>query len=322
MSTASVLSPAQLAAATKPALEADLVYYSGETTDGEKPYQLQFPSPGPHLPSSNAITHSHRTPIHDLRPLIGTDAARGISTETTGFGILPRERTGTHMTYEDWADEEKVKGVYYHEVDELFKREFGATRTIIFDHTIRRTEPGGKETPDTASNRKPVAWVHVDQTPASGERRVHRHAGPDADRLLRGRAQLINLWRPLRGPVLDVPLAICDARTLNSDTDLVQSRLVYPREGEGAQPEGETLMVKWNQGHRWYYLSEMGPDEVLLLKCWEYSPQQGKVGTITPHTAFVDPRYYGKKDGVQLRESIEVRVLVFHESPEEEEEEE
>lgn len=53
---------------------------------------------------------------------------------------------------------------------------------------------------------------------------------------------------------------------------------------------------------------------VLLLKCWEYSPEN-KVGTITPHTAFVDPRYYGK-EGVELRESIEVRVLVFHE-PEE-----
>ncbi|KAL7340065.1 hypothetical protein BJY59DRAFT_697104 [Rhodotorula toruloides] len=218
------------------------------------------------------------------------------------------------MSYEDWADEEKVRSVYYKEVDELFKREFGATRTIIFDHTIRRTEPEGKETPDTPSNRKPVARVHVDQTPASGERRVRRHAGADADRLLRGRAQLINLWRPLRGPVLDIPLAVCDARTLSPSNDLVQSRLLYPSEGEGAQPEGETLNVKWAEGLRWYYLSEMGADEVLLLKCWEYSPEN-KVGTITPHTAFVDPRYYGK-EGVELRESIEVRVLVFHE-PEE-----
>ncbi|GAA6045680.1 7alpha-cephem-methoxylase P8 chain related protein [Rhodotorula toruloides] len=309
-----VLSPAELAAATKPALEADLVYFSGETTDGQKPYQLQFPSPGPSLPSTNAILQTHLTPIHDLRPLIGTPAAEGISTETTGFGILPRDRTGTKMRYEDWKDEEKVRSVYYKEVDELFKREFGATRTIIFDHTIRRTEPEGKETPDTPSNRKPVARVHVDQTPASGERRVRRHAGADADRLLRGRAQLINLWRPLRGPVLDIPLAIADARTLSPSTDLVQSRLIYPQEGEGAQPEGETLSVKWGEGLRWYYLSEMGADEVLLLKCWEHSPE-GKVGTITPHTAFVDPRYYGK-EGVQLRESVEVRVLVFHE-PEE-----
>lgn len=124
--------------------------------------------------------------------MVGTDAAQGISTETTGFGILPRDRTRTAMRYDDWADEDKVRRVYYNEIDEcvschthasctrapqawrhvegrgtdtsarslgarLFKREFGATRTIIFDHTIRRTEPEGKETPDTASNRKPVA---------------------------------------------------------------------------------------------------------------------------------------------------------------------
>lgn len=59
-----------------------------------------------------------------------------------------------------------------------------------------------------------------------------RHTGDDAERLLRGRAQLINLWRPLRGPVLDVPLAFADARTLNK-SDLVPSRLIYPdREGQ------------------------------------------------------------------------------------------
>lgn len=61
--------------------------------------------------------------------------------------------------------------------------------------------------------------------------------------------------------MLDVPLAFADARTLQPSTDLVQSRLMYPSEGEGAQPEGETLNVKWNPAHRWYYLSEMGPDE-------------------------------------------------------------
>lgn len=32
--------------------------------------------------------------------------------------------------------------------------------------------------------------VHIDQTPASGLRRVYRHAGEDAERLLRGRAQV------------------------------------------------------------------------------------------------------------------------------------
>ncbi|GJN87168.1 hypothetical protein Rhopal_000113-T1 [Rhodotorula paludigena] len=316
MSTTTTLlaAPATLDAAravSAPAVTADLIYFAGKTTDGERPYQLQFPSPGPHLPSTNAITETKPTQIYDLRPLLGTEAARDIGIETTGFGVLPAERTRTSLTYDDWTDENKIRSVYYREIEDLFKREYGASRVIIFDHTIRRNDEPGKETPDTATNRKPVPRVHVDQTPLSGERRVRRHGGEDAEHLLKGRAQLINVWRPLRGPVLDVPLAVADARTLDHDRDLVKSRLVYPSEGEGAQPEGETLQVTYSERHKWYYLSEMEPDEVLLLKCWEYLPD-GKNGTITPHTAFLDPRYYGKP-GVALRESIEVRALVFHE---------
>lgn len=63
----------------------------------------------------------------------------------------------------------------------------GATRVDIFDHTIRRSDAEGI---DSATNRKPVAQVHVDQTPLSGQRRVERHCGSDATRLLAGKASV------------------------------------------------------------------------------------------------------------------------------------
>lgn len=167
----------------------------------------------------------------------------------------------------------------------LLKNVTGASKVIIFDHTIRRGEKQGEETADTPENRKPVAMgelractpsfltssltspsskVHVDQTVESGRRRVERHASSpeEAARLLRGTAQLINVWRPLRGPVLDVPLAFADARTLNKE-ELVKSRLIY----RPPQPEGETLRVKHSPEHRWYYLSEMQPDEGEFARC-------------------------------------------------------
>lgn len=177
----------------------------------------------------------------------------------------------------------------------------GASRVILFDHTIRRAEAPGCETPDTPDSRKPVARVHLDQTQAAGLKRVHRHAGADADRLLEGRAQLINLWRPLRGPVLDAPLAMVDARTLK-DAHLVASRLLY----QPPAAEGETFEVQHSDAHRWYYLSAMMPDEAVLLKCWGNDG-----GARTPHTGFVDERFMGQR--VLPRQSIEVRALVFHE---------
>lgn len=109
-----------------------------------------------------------------------------------------------------------------------------------------------------------MARVHIDQTPAAGLKRVYRHAGEDADRLLEGRAEHTNVWRPLRGPVLDAPIAMIDARTLQ-DEHLVASRLLY----QPPAAEGETYEVAWSPSHRWHYLSGMMPDEAILLKLGE-----------------------------------------------------
>ncbi|ORY75944.1 hypothetical protein BCR35DRAFT_332941 [Leucosporidium creatinivorum] len=91
------------------------------------------------------------------------------------------------MKYEDWEDEATIISKYYSEVETLLKNVTGASKVIIFDHTIRRGEKEGEETPDTPESRKPVSRVHVDQTPMSGRRRVERHASSpaEAERLLR-----------------------------------------------------------------------------------------------------------------------------------------
>jgi hypothetical protein len=69
--------------------------------------------------------------------------------------------------------------------------------------------------------------VHVDQTPAAGETRIRLHMGPEeAERLLRTRAQILNVWRPMRGPVLDAPLGLIDVRSVEQK-DLAVGRIFY-----------------------------------------------------------------------------------------------
>jgi len=114
------------------------------------------------------------------------------------------------------------------------------------------------------------------------------------------RVQIINLWRPIRGPLKDSPLAVCDAGTVSFD-DLVPSDLVYPHR------VGETYQVTYNPAHRWFYVPEMGADEALLLKCFD-SKTDGRA-RFAPHTAFRDPT---APANALPRESIEVRTLVFH----------
>ena len=150
--------------------------------------------------------------------------------------------------------------------------------------------------------RQPATRIHVDQTHDSGRNRVYEHLPEEADELVKGRVQVINLWRPIRGPVLDAPLAMADGRTV-APADLVASDLIYPNR------KGEIYSVRYNPAHRWYYVPRMAADEALLLKCYD-SATDGRT-RFGPHTAFVDP---STPADAPPRESIEVRTLVFHKS--------
>src|ERR671918_767732 len=173
-----------------------------------------------------------------------------------------------------------------------------ARRVHIFDHTTRRRVPDAQDRSDAP--RQPVQRVHIDHTARSGPQRVRDLLPDEADELLKGRVQVINLWRPIKGPVQDSPLAVCDATTIDL-ADLVPSDLVYQHR------IGETYSVKYNPAHRWFYVPRMQPDEALLLKCSD--TKTDVPARFTPHSAFIDPT---ASADAPPRESIEVRTLVFH----------
>lgn len=130
---------------------------------------------------------------------------------------------------------------------------------------IRRRRPG--EFDDSPQKRQPVQGVHVDQTADSSKARVYRHLPvEDAPKLLTKRYQIINLWRPIGKPALDHPLALCDYRSVNPETDLVPTTLKYP------DRDGETMGVLHNPNHRWKYLRGITPEEVVLIKWYAFQP--------------------------------------------------
>jgi len=191
----------------------------------------------------------------------------------------------------DFTDDEHIKKVYYPEVEKLLLENVpGAHKVTLFDHTVRRSNPGAP--------RAPVTRVHVDQTPRSTEWRVNLHNPEDAEELLKGRYRIINVWRPLNGPVQASPLGFASAETTD-DNDLVPVEHRYPHR------TGETAAVRHNPAQKFYYWSGMKNDERLFLKCYD---SKAGVGQRVPHTAFVDPR---TPEGAPGRESIEVRALVY-----------
>lgn len=127
----------------------------------------------------------------------------------------------------------------------------------------------------------------------------HHLPAEEASELLKGRVQIINVWRPIKTVECD-PLAVADAHSVVEE-DLVPIGLIYPTR------KGETLNVRHSPAHRWYYKKGLTPEEVLLIKCFD-SKVDGRARRV-PHTAFVDPT---SKPDAPSRESIEVRCLVFH----------
>jgi hypothetical protein len=266
-------------------VKADLHYLSRMT---ERPRNYTF-DPPPGVPRSNTVHETHQVPIYDLRGVVPEAAL-----DREGFQLL-RHASAVQNFY----DEDEVLKQYYPEAERLIAEATGASRVYIFDHTVRRRVRGAD---DRAAGlpRQPATRVHVDHTAKSGPQRVRDFFGDEAEALLRGRVQVINLWRPIRGPLRDAPLAVCDARSV-APRDLVPSDLVYQNR------VGETYAVTFNPAHQWFYVPDMQPSEALLLKCFD-SATDGRA-RFAPHTAFEDPT---APADVPPRESIELRTLVFH----------
>lgn len=235
----------------------------------------------------------HEVVIENLRGKTESDAA---TLDTAGFQLY--HRPATHKTFTDDAEIERE---YYPESIQVIKELTGASRVVLFDHTIRRRRPG--EVDDNPQKRQPVLQTHVDQTNASAVARVHRHLpAADVPDLLSRRFQIINLWRPISFPAIDWPLALCDYRSVDPKADTLPVALVYP------DREGETLGVKYNPNQKWKYFHGVTPEEIILIKCFD-SLQDGSVALFTPHSGFEDPT---TPAGTPLRESIELRALVFY----------
>ncbi|KAM0820284.1 hypothetical protein AB5N19_06103 [Seiridium cardinale] len=241
-------------------------------------------------------THDRPVEPHPIRIRDITGREDQFTLDKNGFQVHK------HTSLEKYfLDDEKIKDEYYKETEQLLKKATGASKIFIFDHTIRRPQPGTQDaTPDGRQLRGPVQHVYIDQTYEAALGRVTFHLPNEAEKLVKGRVQIINVWRPIK-QVLRDPLALAQADSV-SEEDLVPISLIYPTR------KGATFVVRYSERHKWFFKYGITPEEVILIKCFD-SKTDGRARRV-PHTAFVDPT---AGDDVPARESIEVRALVFHE---------
>ncbi|PPJ60857.1 hypothetical protein CBER1_07214 [Cercospora berteroae] len=261
-------------------VQSKLVFYA-PPEDGSVPFNyIEKPPEG--LPQRNYGQDEQPITLQDIR-----GREHEFDMNKGGFGVL--QNISSEMQNSDFSNDDKIQQTYYPEIENLILEKVpGAKRVFIFDHTVRRSDPN--------AHRAPVNRAHIDQTTKSANMRVDYHMGDEAEELKNGRVRLINVWRPLNGPVVASPLAYADSRSV-PDEDIVPVEHRYPHR------TGETAGVKFTPKGQWYYWSGMGNDERILLQCYD-----SQDGARTPHSAFVDPRTKKEWPG---RESIEVRTLVF-----------
>jgi hypothetical protein len=216
---------------------------------------------------------------------------------------------GRHVSaLSDWPNQYGTDSAYAAEVADVATRLSGADVVVPIGGMMRDAAA------TSATVQPPAAEAHVDFTQPFAERRalaMYRRAHPDGP----GYTRFISfsLWRALSPPPQDMPLALCEGRsvrddegTRNTKVDVAEiptgEALYAPIEGE--EDMAAATIFHHSGAHRWWYFPDMTPDEVIFIKL--YDSDHSKAWRC-PHTAFRDT---SRPDAVPRR-SIEFRAMAY-----------
>lgn len=165
-----------------------------------------------------------------------------------------------------------------------------------------------------AQVQPPAAEAHVDFTERSAHKlaeRIYTAQRPDGagyDRFI-----CFSIWRALSPPPQDMPLALCDGRSVRDDEGTHNTKVDVDELPTGdaifADVPGEEDMLAatifhYSPDHRWWYFPDMTVDEVIFIKFYD---SDHSLAWRTPHTAFRDA---SRPDAIERR-SMEFRGVAF-----------
>lgn len=188
----------------------------------------------------------------------------------------------------------------------------------------------------TAGGASPAPKIHLDYAPRGARTHLRRYhpqltaaassviaaedrlaaAGVDLPTSYGSRPDcprwgLLSIWRPLK-PVRRDPLALGDTRTFRPE-DYVPVIVKTPNlgvEGDHGTHDAESYLARYSEGHKWYWVDGMRPEEVLVIGLFdsEREKEDPIAGGGTLHSS-ID---LGEVDEAEeARESIELRCLAI-----------
>lgn len=245
-------------------------------------------------PRYHAQDHSKDNLVLDPRQVQIIDTRDDPASLTReGFELVPHK-----SAIADFRDEADVARVHNREIEELLLSLTGADRVVVTGKGILRF---GERSPDSGRlfNSQPARFIHIDISDGTAREFAER-SRPDG--MTVRRFAHYNVWRVISEPPQDVPLTLCDARSL-APADLAFADAVFDM--PGAEWSFEGLLVRHNPTHRWNYYSGMTRDEALVFKTNDSDPTAPHH---IAHSAFNDPTCAA---GVAPRASIEMRAIAY-----------
>jgi hypothetical protein len=203
----------------------------------------------------------------------------------------------------DFNDPDEVNRVYRLETEQLLRELTAADEVVLCAHPVRRTTETSRLTVSgNLYNSRPANFVHVDISNTTATEMAQTWMPKRTDRRVRRFAHY-NLWRVFSAPPQDMPLAMCDARSVSS-SDLVEAEAVMDIPGKKvASYLG--LVVRYNPGHRWSYFPDMNRDEILVFKTHDSDAAHP---SHVPHVAFDNPACRSR---LEPRASVEMRGIAY-----------
>jgi hypothetical protein len=223
-------------------------------------------------------------------------------------GELSLEREGFMLLHwpsrvKNFRDPDEVRSVYVPEIESMLKEITGASKVTTDGGglvRLSRRSPESRQVGVGTGN-----FVHADYSMNAGPTWIKR-ALPEAEaeERLKNRYGIYNIWRAYSEPPQDVPLGLCDARTV-TQSDVIHCDLTIGRPGaQGFTFENSAYL--YSPRHRWCYFSNMTRDEVLIFRGLESTHDRTSA---VPHTAFEDPTC---PPDAPARESIDIRSIVYY----------
>ena len=233
----------------------------------------------------------------DIQPLtMDIQDARGLNMALDFAGFTLRDH---RSAVADFTNAEEVSATYRPEIIALIGAVSGADVVVVNSPGVLRFSERSALS-GRLDNSRPARFAHVDVSDATAAAFAQR-AAPEGRKIKR--FVHYNIWRAISQPPQDVPLAVCDARTV-TPADLIAADAVF-NAPDRPQWSFEGIVVAHHPNHRWHWHSDMTRDEALVFKTNDSDPT---FAHCVPHVAFDNPQAGAK---VAPRASIEMRAIAY-----------